>query len=82
MVRFKKKNRIFVLEFSFFCGVNWKNVDFEITAISMEELEESVKKELENMNSNMSIEEKWNRIKKNVVEKELTFPIVVQKGNL
>lgn len=74
--------KIFVLEFSFFCGVNWKNVDFEITAISMEELEESVKKELENMHSNMSIEEEWNRIKKNVVEKELTFPIVVQKGNL
>ena len=74
--------KVFILEFSFFCGVNWKNVDFEITAISMEELEESVKKELENMNSNMSVEEKWNLIKKNVVEKELTFPIVVQKGNL
>ena len=74
--------KVFILEFSFFCGVNWKNVDFEITAISMEELEESVKKELENMNSNMCIEEKWNLIKKNVVEKELTFPIVVQKGNL
>jgi hypothetical protein len=74
--------KVFILEFSFFCGVNWKNVDFEITAISMEELEESVKKELENMNSNMSVEEKWNLIKKNVVEKELTFPIVLQKGNL
>jgi predicted small metal-binding protein len=74
--------KVFILEFSFFCGVNWKNVDFEITAISMEELEESVKKELENMHSNMCIEEKWNLIKKNVVEKELTFPIVVQKGNL
>lgn len=74
--------KVFTLEFSFFCGVNWKNVDFEITAISMEELEESVKKELENMHSNMCIEEKWNLIKKNVVEKELTFPIVVQKGNL
>lgn len=48
----------------------------------MEQLEESVKKELEYMSSNVSIEEKWNRIKKNVVEKELTFPIVVQKGNL
>ena len=74
--------KVFILEFSFFCGVNWKNVDFEITAISMEELEESVKKELENINSNMCIEEKWNLIKKNVVEKELTFPIVLQKGNL
>lgn len=74
--------KVFILEFSFFCGVNWKNLDFEITAISMEELEESVKKELENMHSNMCIEEKWNLIKKNVVEKELTFPIVVQKGNL
>ena len=74
--------KIFVLEFSFFCGVNWKNVNFEITAISMEQLEESVKKELEYMSSNVSIEEEWNRIKKNVVEKELTFPIVVQKGNL
>lgn len=74
--------KVFILEFSFFCGVNWKNVDFEITAISMEELEESVKKELENIHSNMCIEEKWNLIKKNVVEKELTFPIVVQKGNL
>lgn len=74
--------KVFILEFSFFCGVNWKNIDFEITAISMEELEESVKKELENMHSNMCIEEKWNLIKKNVVEKELTFPIVVQKGNL
>lgn len=74
--------KVFILEFSFFCGVNWKNVDFEITAISMGELEESVKKELENMHSNMCIEEKWNLIKKNVVEKELTFPIVVQKGNL
>lgn len=48
----------------------------------MEQLEESVKKELEYMSSNVSIEEEWNRIKKNVVEKELTFPIVVQKGNL
>lgn len=74
--------KVFILEFSFFCGVNWKNVDFEITAISMEELEESVKKELENMHSNMCIEEKWNLIKKNVVEKELTFPIILQKGNL
>lgn len=74
--------KVFILEFSFFCGVNWKNLDFEITAISMEELEESVKKELENIHSNMCIEEKWNLIKKNVVEKELTFPIVVQKGNL
>jgi hypothetical protein len=74
--------KIFVLEFSFFCWIYRKNVNFEITAISMEQLEESVKKELEYMSSNVSIEEEWNRIKKNVVEKELTFPIVVQKGNL
>lgn len=68
--------KIFIIEFTIFNGVYWKDTDYKITAQTVEELERAVMSELQCMSENITPEEKWSLIKKDIIETELVFPIV------
>jgi hypothetical protein len=68
--------KVFILEFTMSNGVHWANTDYKVTATSMEELEVAVMNILQRTMTN---EEMWNQIKTNVIQTELTFPIVDEK---
>jgi hypothetical protein len=69
--------KVFTVEFTFFSGLYWSNVDCTITETSYEKLKEVVFTELEYMSDSKTKEEKWMDIEKHVIETELKFPIVV-----
>lgn len=71
--------RVFTVEFTFFSGVNWSNTDIKITALTIEDLEKEVKNQLQWMHENTTVEEKWNKIKSNITETILSFPIVEER---
>ena len=71
--------KVFVVEFTIFNGVHWKNTDYKITAQTMEELEKAVMNELQWMSQSITPEEKWLSIQKNILETELVFPIVEER---
>ena len=71
--------KVFIVEFTIFNAVHWKNTDYKITATSFEELEKAVMNELQWMSQSITPEEKWKMIQKNVVETDLVFPIVEER---
>jgi len=71
--------KVFIVEFTIFNAVHWKNTDYKITATSFEELEKAVMNELQWMSQNITTEEKWKMIQKNVIETDLVFPIVEER---
>ena len=70
--------KIFKVEFTMFCGVEWNIVDYEIIASSMAELEDAVMDELQWMSEEITEKQKWNIIKKNIVEDYFKFPIIIK----
>ena len=69
--------KVFVVEFTIFNGVDWKYVDYKITATSFEELKIAVLAELQWMSEpGISVEDKWEKIQSYVFEDTLEFPIV------
>jgi hypothetical protein len=79
------KIKVYVLEFSFFSGVAWKQVDAEITAETKIQLMKAFLKEMECLNQyshvryasqREAIKDLWNKNKGYIKETELTFPIV------
>jgi len=71
--------KVFIVEFTIFNAVHWKNTDYKITATSFEELETAVLNELQWMSQSITPEEKWKIIQKNVIETDLVFPIVEER---
>lgn len=71
--------RVFTVEFTFFSGVNWSNTDIKITALTIEDVEKEVKNQLQWMHESTTVEEKWNKIKSNITETILSFPIVEER---
>jgi hypothetical protein len=69
--------KVFVVEFTIFNGVDWKYVDYKITATSVEELKSAVLAELQWMREpGVSIEDKWKQLQSYIFEDTLEFPIV------
>jgi len=71
--------KVFIIEFTFFSGVNWANTDIKITALTLEDLEVKAKRQLQWMHESITIEDKWNKIKGNIIETILTFPIIEER---
>lgn len=71
--------RVFTVEFTFFSGVNWSNTDIKITALTIEDVEKEVKNQLQWMHESTTVEKKWNKIKSNITETILSFPIVEER---
>lgn len=72
--------KVYQVEFSFFNGVDWSNTTYEITAKTLKDLEEAVRFELRWMHEAMTIDEKWEEIKKRIKETTLEFPIIKKQN--
>lgn len=78
--------KVFVLEFSFFCGGAWTNKTVEITATNKVQLMKAFLREARFVNGEARYERRkktpkdvWNEYKSNIREEILTFPIVTEK---
>lgn len=73
--------RVFVIEFSMFNAVLWEEISYKITAETHEQLEKAVMDKLRWMpfGGDITPEEKWKLIQKNITETDLVFPIVDER---
>ena len=71
--------KTFTVDFYLFNKVLWKQCEYNITALSKEQLKDVVIKILEQGYYNdVEINEAWLDIEKDIKEEELIFPIVVE----
>ena len=71
--------KIFTVDFYLFNKVLWKQCEYNITALSNEQLKDAVIKILEQGYYNdVEVNEAWLDIEKDIKEEELIFPIVVE----
>lgn len=71
--------KTFTVDFCLFNKVLWKQCEYNITALSNEQLKDAVIKILEQgYCTDAEINETWLDIEKDIKEEELIFPIVVE----
>lgn len=71
--------KTFTVDFYLFNKVLWKQCEYNITALSKEQLKDCVIDLLERgYCTDAEINESWLDIEKNIKEEELIFPIVVE----
>jgi hypothetical protein len=77
--------KVYILEFGFFSGVDWKQVDVEITAKTKIQLMKAFLTETKTLNNysilkygskKEAIKDLWNKNKGHIKEVELIFPLV------
>lgn len=61
--------KVYVVEFTFFSGVEWREVECEVKALTKESLKEAVMEELKYMKFE-DPQQKW------ITEEELEFPLI------
>lgn len=71
--------KVFILEFNFFCGAHWENIDIRITAQTKVQLIKAFLMETYWMNENRSGKTKkelWQECNQRIQEDDLKFPII------
>lgn len=69
--------KVWISEFSFFCGSRWKRMNCRITATSKAQLAVEAGKVLKHMaKDELSLPEKLNQVIDEAVEEEIEYPIV------
>ena len=76
---------VYELEFDYFCGVSWEYETVKIIAKTKKQMKEAFlesTKYISGKNSETEEEAQervWNRVKKDIIKKDLKFPIINNK---